>query len=62
MFFYDLLFDELSAQDMGDGSHDEREPVLGLAGSDGNQDEKQCEGSHDQSPCLDGLNISRGRA
>jgi hypothetical protein len=24
--------------------------VLGLAGSNGDQDEKQCEGSHDHSP------------
>jgi len=62
VLFYDLLFDELSAQDMGDGSHDERKPVMGLAGSDGDQNEKQCEGSHDHSPCLDGLKFSRERA
>jgi len=64
--FYDLLLngaivDGLSAQDMGDGSHDHRKPVMGLAGSYGNQDEKQCEGSHDRSPYLDWLNTSKGR-
>ena len=67
MLFYDLLWNgvnvfELSAQDMGDGSHDDRKPVMGLAGSDGDQNENQCEGSHDQSPCLDWLNISREMA
>ena len=50
MLFYDLLFDELSVQDIGNGSHDNRKPVMGLACSDGDQNEKQCEGSHDQSP------------
>jgi hypothetical protein len=55
VLFYDLLLNgvnvfELTAQDMGDGSHDYRKPVLGLAGSDGDQNEKQCEGSHDHSP------------
>jgi len=50
MLFYDLLVVELSAQTVGDGSHDNRKPVMRLAGSDGDQDEKQCEGSHDHSP------------
>ena len=55
MPFYDLLLNgvnmfELPAQDMGDGSHDDYKPVMRLAGSDGDQDEKQCEGSHDHSP------------
>ena len=55
MLFYDLLLNgvnvfELPAQDMGDGRQDDRKPVMGLAGSDGDQDEKQCEGSHDHSP------------
>lgn len=58
MLFYDLLLNgvnvfELPAQDMGYGSHDNCKPVMGLAGSDGYQDEKQCESSHDPSPCLD---------
>jgi hypothetical protein len=53
---------ELHAQDMGYGSHNERKPVIGLTGSDGDQNEKQCEGSHDQSPCLDWLKFSRERA
>jgi hypothetical protein len=35
---------------------------MGLAGGDGDQDEKHCEGSHDLSPCLDGLNSPRERA
>jgi len=35
---------------MGDGSQYHRKPVMGLAGGDGDQDEKQCEGSHDLSP------------
>lgn len=44
VLFYDLLLNgvnvyELSAQDMGDGSHDCRQPVMWLAGSDGDQDE-----------------------
>jgi hypothetical protein len=52
----------LSAQQMGDGSHDYRQPVIGLAGGDGDQDEKKCEGSHDQSPFLDWLNTSSERA
>jgi len=55
VLFYDLLWNgvnvfELHAQDMGNGSHDDRKPVMGLAGSDGDQNEKQCEGSHDHSP------------
>jgi len=50
VFFYDLLVVELSAHTVGDGSHEYRKPVMGLAGSDGDQDEKQCEGSHDLSP------------
>ena len=50
MTFYDLLVVELSAHAAGDGSHDDRKPVMGLAGGNGDQDEKQCEGSHDPSP------------
>ena len=45
MLFYDLLWNgvhvfELHAQEMGDGCHDDRKPVMGLAGSDGDQNEK----------------------
>jgi hypothetical protein len=65
--FCDLLLNgvkvfALSAQQMGDGSHDYRKPLMRLAGGDGDQDEKHCEGSHDQSPYWEWLNISRGRA
>jgi len=48
--FYDLLVVELSAHAVGNGSHDDREPVMGPAGGNGDHDEKQCEGSHDPSP------------
>jgi len=50
----------LSAQAMGEGSHDRQKPVVRLAGGDGDQDENQGEGSHDQSPCLEWLNVSNG--
>ena len=50
MTFYDLLVVELSAHAAGDGSHDDRKPVMGLAGGNGDQDEKRSESSHDLSP------------
>jgi hypothetical protein len=33
--------------------------VIRLAGGDGNQDEKKCEGSHDESPYVELLNDSQ---
>ena len=62
MLFCDLLFVWLFADTVCDGSHEDREPVMRLAGGDGDQDEKHCEGSHDLSPCLDGLNGPREKA
>jgi hypothetical protein len=60
MLFCDLLFDELMAQQSGNESRDCRKPVMRLAGSDGNQGENQCEGSHDQSPYVKWLTVSTG--
>ena len=53
---------ELFVEAMCNGSHDGRKPVVRLAGGDGDQDEKQCEGSHDLSPCLECLNGSSWEA
>ena len=50
VFFCDLLFEDLPAWHTGDNSYHDREPMMRLAGCDGDQDEKQCEGSHDLSP------------
>jgi hypothetical protein len=68
--FCDLLFVWLSADTACDGSHEDRKPVMGLAGGNGfgeqnhfgDQDEKRSEGSHDPSPCLDGLKSPREKA
>ena len=54
-FFYDLLLDERSAQDMDEGSHSLGKPGMEPAGGDVDQGGKECEGSPDPFPGLERL-------
>ena len=49
--FCDLLLNGLNVYELS--AHGHRQPVIWLTGSNGDQNEKHCEGSHDQVPYLE---------
>jgi hypothetical protein len=70
VIFYDLLCEDLCAQQVGEGFQETAKPISRLVPQKnaagfatcgaGDQDEKPDEGSHAYSPFVDGLNPSRG--
>jgi len=62
VFFYGLLYEDLSAQQAGEDCQEIAKPMLRLTGGDGDQDEQPGEGSHAYSPFVDEWNPSRGMA